>query len=103
VAAALTPTAIPVKATKPQKIAVKLTLTKPDAKSVSVCGEFNEWAPGATPMTQRQDGQWEAVLHLSPGRYQYKFVADGQWLSDPSARENIWNQHGSLNSVLTVS
>jgi 1,4-alpha-glucan branching enzyme len=91
------------KAAKPQTSAVKFTLTKPDAKVVSVCGEFNEWSVGTTPMKQRRDGQWETVLELKPGRYQYKFVVDGEWLSDPAARENVPNPHGSLNSVIAVS
>ena len=91
------------KASKPQTVSVKFTLTKPDAKSVSVCGEFNGWSVGATPMKRRRDGQWETVLELKPGRYQYKFVVDGEWLHDPVARESITNPHGSLNSVIAVS
>jgi hypothetical protein len=91
------------KASRPQTIAVKFALTNPDAKSVSVCGEFNGWSIGASPMKRRRDGQWETVLELNPGRYQYKFVVDGEWLTDPAARESIPNPHGSLNSVIAVS
>jgi 1,4-alpha-glucan branching enzyme len=97
------PPATALKPAKPQTVAVKLTLTKPDAKSVSVCGDFNGWSVGATPMKRRPNGQWETALELKPGRYQYKFVADGEWLSDPAARENVPNPHGSLNSVIAVS
>jgi 1,4-alpha-glucan branching enzyme len=91
------------KSARPQTVAVKFALNKPDAKSVSVCGEFNQWSIGAAPMKRRHDGQWETVLELAPGRYQYKFVIDGEWMPDPTARENIPNPHGSLNSVITVS
>jgi len=101
---ASSPAAAPaLKASKPQTVAVKFALTRPDAKSVSVCGEFNGWSVGATPMKRRRDGQWEAFLELKPGRYQYKFVIDGEWVADPTARENIPNPHGSLNSVIAVS
>ena len=73
-----------------------------DAKRVSLCGEFNGWSPDASPMTRQESGWWETALALRPGRYQYKFVVDGQWMNDPNARENILNQHGSLNSVVVV-
>jgi len=74
----------------------------PNAKRVSVSGEFNGWSPDATPMKRRSDGQWEKTLALKPGRYQYKFVVDGNWTHDPTARENVRNEHGSLNSVTEI-
>jgi len=42
------------------------------------------------------------TIAVRPGRYQYKFVADGQWLHDPKAQENVPDPHGSLNSVIEV-
>ncbi len=74
----------------------------PKAARVSVCGDFNRWSPEASPLKQQQDGRWHTTLALKPGRYQYKFVADGQWLHDPQAKENVPNVHGSLNSVIEV-
>ena len=32
----------------------------------------------------------------------YKFVVDGNWTHDPNARENVANEHGSLNSVTEI-
>jgi 1,4-alpha-glucan branching enzyme len=86
----------------PQPGHVRFQIFKPDAKQVHVCGEFNNWSPEATPLQRNPDGKWETALQLQPGRYQYKFVVDGQWVTDPNAIENIPNQHGSLNSLLTV-
>ena len=86
----------------PRAVKVSFALFNPEAKRVSLCGEFNEWSPDATPMKRREGGRWEADLALRPGRYQYKFVIDGQWLHDPAARENVPNQYGSLNSVMEV-
>jgi hypothetical protein len=88
--------------TTPKTVDVRFALSRPDSKRVSLCGEFNGWSPDATPMKQREGGRWEATLALRPGRYQYKFVVDGQWLHDPTARESLPNQHGSLNSVMDV-
>ena len=88
--------------TTPTTVNISFALRKPDAKQVSLCGEFNEWSPSATPMKRNNDGHWETSVALAPGRYQYKFVVDGQWLPDPGAQNNVPNQYGSLNSVLEV-
>jgi hypothetical protein len=84
-----------------QPCVVRLALFEPSAKQVSVAGAFNEWS--TTPLTRQEDGKWETTLGLAPGRYEYKFVVDGQWASDPSARENVVNEFGTLNSVIEVS
>jgi len=31
------------------------------------------------------------MVALAPGRYQYKFVADGERIPEPLAHENLWN------------
>jgi hypothetical protein len=77
-------------------------LKAPEAKQVLVCGEFNNWQPEAAPMKRRADGTWETSLTLRPGRYQYKFVVDGNWIHDPNAKMNVPNEHHSLNSVIEV-
>jgi hypothetical protein len=53
-------------------------------------------------MVRREGGVWQKSLTLPPGRYHYKFVADGQWMHDPASREKVPNEHGSLNSVIEV-
>ena len=83
-------------------VRVRFELLEPQAKKVSLCGGFNAWSPGATPMNRQKDGLWETSLALPPGRHEYKFVVDGQWLPDPNAQENVFNAHGTLNSVLVV-
>ena len=65
-------------------------------------GEFNGWAADGIPMRRYGDGDWETTVALAPGRYEYKFVVDGNWKHDPLARVNVWNQDGTLNSVAQV-
>jgi 1,4-alpha-glucan branching enzyme len=48
------------------------------------------------------DSVWKVSLPLKPGRYEYRFVVDGEWTSDPNARESAINDFGSTNSVLVV-
>jgi hypothetical protein len=95
------PQASPVAAVPPR---VKVTFVVVDlgAKQVSLSGEFNGWSPNATPMRRDSRGHWETTVELAPGHYQYKFVVDGEWIPDPLAHANVWNQHGTLNSVVEV-
>jgi hypothetical protein len=86
----------------PATAKITFTLNAPEANRVFLSGEFNAWSPDATPMHKQDGGQWAATLALAPGRYQYKFLADGEWIHDPEAWENVPNQHGSLNSVREV-
>lgn len=83
---------------------MKVTFVLPicDANRVSLSGEFNDWSPDTTPMKRYDDGHWETTIELAPGRYEYKFVRDGEWIPDLLARENVWNRHGTLNSVIEV-
>jgi hypothetical protein len=90
------------KSTAIKTVNVIFALLEPDAKQVSLCGDFNGWASHATPMKRHGDGHWETTVALAPGRYQYKLIVDGEWIADPLARENVWNQHGTLNSVVEV-
>ena len=71
-------------------------------KEVILTGSFNGWNEHAIQMNQTATG-WELRAELPPGRYEYKFIADGEWLHDPKAKENIPNEHNTLNSVLYVT
>jgi len=82
---------------------VSLELIKPDAKEVFVAGSFNGWKPEKTPLACVGDGRWSGDLAVKPGRHEYLFVVDGQWLPDPNAKESVGNPFGGRNSVLVVS
>jgi hypothetical protein len=53
-------------------------------------------------MRRSSTGIWAQELMLAPGRYEYLFLADGQWLLDPLAKEYIPNPFGGMNSLLDV-
>lgn len=100
-AAAVEP--VTLKAEAPQPPRVVLDLANPAAKQVSVAGSFNNWQPEKTPLAPAGNGRWESALNVEPGRYEYLFVVDGQWLPDPNAIESVANPFGGRNSVLRVS
>ncbi len=88
-----------------EKIPVAFAFTPPiAANTVTVAGTFNNWSPTANPMTgPDEDGIWTAVIHLEAGRYEYKFVVDGdKWYDDPSAAEHVSDPYGGKNSIVYV-
>ena len=89
--------------TSPKVSHVSLELVRPGAKNVCVAGSFNEWKPEKAPLVPMGNGRWVGDLTVNPGRYEYLFVVDGQWLPDPNAKETVQNPYGGRNSVLTVS
>jgi hypothetical protein len=85
----------------PEKAAggIRFTYTDPNAGGVSWAGEFNGWNTGATPMAKDAKGVWSVVIALPAGEHQYKFVVDGQWITDP---ENGATAGDMGNSVVRV-
>ena len=81
---------------------VVLELDLPNASQVFVAGQFNEWSLTKTPLERGADGIWRATLQLKPGKYEYKFYVDGQWLEDPTNPDKVPDPYGGNNSVLTV-
>jgi 1,4-alpha-glucan branching enzyme len=81
---------------------VTLAYDMPDARSVSVAGDFCNWQPGHYALKKDKQGRWKTTIALPPGRYEYRFVVDGQWLNDPSCAERAANEFGGENCVLRV-
>ncbi|MBI1342178.1 MAG: hypothetical protein GC171_04485 [Terrimonas sp.] len=68
------------------------------ANTVMLAGSFNNWNPEALPMTMTDSG-WIARVKLSPGKYWYKFIIDGNWTIDTDNRLNENDGYGNTNSV----
>jgi 1,4-alpha-glucan branching enzyme len=73
------------------------------AKQVLIAGDFNAWSGFSTPMQSRGEaGEWTMTLPLRPGRYRYRFVVDGKWVTDPFNARVERNQYGELDNVVEV-
>ncbi len=66
----------------------------PQAKSVSVVGDFNGWNPAAHPMERMPDGCWRLRLELHHGHHQYIFLVDGKPMLDPHAQGKVRRAQG---------
>lgn len=65
---------------------VRLIFDDPGARQVAVVGDFNGWAPTATPLRREAPShRWSAVIAMRDGDHRYAFVVDGaRWAPDPS-------------------
>ena len=90
----------PVVAAAPAQPKIRLELSKPGAQSVAIAGSFNSWQPEQAKTAG--NGGWVKELTIGPGRYEYMFVVDGQWMADPNAKEFAPNPFGGQNSVLVI-
>lgn len=90
---------------KARKKAITVVKFKPVEKStdVFIAGSFNNWNSGSMRMNRNEAGEFMAELDLQPGKYQYKFVVDGKWITDPGNAEKAADGLGGSNSLLTVS
>lgn len=71
----------------------------PDAKIVALAGTFNNWNQSQT-LCAREGGEWLCRVDLKPGKYTYKFVIDGNWITDPANPASENDGQGNTNSVL---
>ena len=81
---------------------VVFELKAPTATSVAVSGDFNNWDPKGLPLKKKRSGIWSVELSLQPGRYEYKFIVDGEWKIDPENKLTSPNPFGTENSVKEV-
>ena len=83
-------------------VRVQFVLVAPDAKSVAVVGDFNDWNPSATPLESAR-GMWTSEEVVTAGRHDYAFVIDGtRWIADPSAPRAPADELGGGYSVLVA-
>jgi hypothetical protein len=68
------------------------------AERVMLAGSFNNWSPQALSMN-RTDSGWIAQVKLGPGKYWYKFIVDGRWMTD---NDNLVKENDGLGNTNSV-
>lgn len=82
---------------------VNFEFNSPDARDVKIVGNFTDWETSPISMKKNLLGIWKASINLTPGRYEYKFLVDGEWKNDPRCLNCVPNNFGSYNCVIEVS
>ena len=96
------------KVKKTQKSRKKLISTEfvimvPEAQKVFLAGDFNNWNPREFSMRKFKNGSCKKKVKLKPGRYEYQFIVDGNWWTDPENLERSASPFGTENSVINVT
>ena len=73
----------------------------PNAESVILSGEFNDWNETKYQM-RKVNGCWIYNKRLSAGKHHYKFIVDGRWITDPTNAVVEFDGEGNINSVCMV-
>jgi copper chaperone CopZ len=88
---------------------IHLFFHAPETRSVFVAAFFNDWKTDGAPLHRHPNGNWDLEVSLAPGRYEDKFVVDGQWSCEPGSEHGNRddpkfgpNQFGTLNRILEV-
>ncbi len=75
----------------------------PEAESVSVVGDFNDWRANLHPMEWQADGSWHLRVPLNHGHHHYHFLVDGKPVLDPRAMGIARNEKNERVSLIAVS
>lgn len=87
-----------------ESVYVQFVISAPEARTVALAGDFNEWNPSIQLDDPDGDGLWTARVALEPGVHEYMFVIDGsEWRPDPNAVSYTDDGFGQRNSVLAVT
>lgn len=89
--------------TSPAPKEVSFNVAAPAAKDIYLVGDFNHWKINEESRLSRlDDGRWEKKLGLTPGRYKYKYIIDGEWTLDAQNNEREQNSFGTFDSVINL-
>jgi 1,4-alpha-glucan branching enzyme len=87
---------------RPKTKNIRFNFYAPEARAVSMVGDFNGWEVNSFPMKRDSKGSWKAGVSLQPGRYEYRFWVDFAWQDDPGTQEKVPNPFGSHNCIKIV-
>lgn len=82
---------------------VTFSVPAPQAKEVYLAADFNGWRLNTSSRMEQNNGCWIKRMKLTPGRYHYRFVVDGNWIDDPANPNKETNPFGEMNSLIEVT
>jgi hypothetical protein len=72
-----------------------------NAGRVILSGNFNGWRTDELFMQKTNNG-WQLPYVIGAGNYEYKFIVDGNWITDPANPLTVDNEGGTKNSYLII-
>jgi len=87
----------------PSKRRVTFSCVAPEAKAVSLAGDFTNWDRSPVALKKHVGGMWAKTISLEPGTYEYRLLVDGQWQDDPQCPQRVPNSYGTENCLRMVA
>jgi 1,4-alpha-glucan branching enzyme len=78
---------------------VVFRLKRPEAREVSVVGDFSDWKP--LPMVRNGDF-WKLRVPVEPGLHHFAFRVDGAWYVPEDAPGQVDDEFGRRDATLVV-
>lgn len=94
---------LPVPPKQPLEKIVVFDLDAPSQADVRIAGDFNNWNPETLFFSETfNESRWQKRFSLKPGSYRYKYLLDGQWISDPENDKTVDDSFGGSNSLINI-
>jgi 1,4-alpha-glucan branching enzyme len=81
---------------------VEFRIFKPDARMISLVGDFNNWNPENDLLEKGADGIWRLQKRLGRGTHRYKYIIDGRWHPDYNNSSSASDEMGSVCSLVRI-
>lgn len=75
----------------------------PQAEDLRIAGTFNNWDATKHRLRKDSNGCWRLALRLKQGRYEYRYLVDGNWENDQRPCACVPNAFGTWNCVIEIS
>ncbi len=75
----------------------------PPKTKIYVAGTFNNWNPTAIKLGYHGKGIYSAMVLLPLGKYEFKYIVNGEWCTGPDCSAQVSNGFGTNNNCLIVS
>ena len=86
------------------KFDIHWSYPNPRAQEVYLAGDFTNWGEGKQLMDRDENGGWYFDMVVPSGTvFKYKFVVDGEWLTDVNGPEFTGDGLGGKNTVINVN
>lgn len=86
-----------------KRVEIKYNEKDKNVRSIYIAGNFNDWSAEKDELIYNKElGIFKKVLFLPEGKYVYKFVVNGEWITDKTAEAFEPDGRGGKNSVLIV-
>jgi hypothetical protein len=88
-----------------EMVEVHFFLSAPDARTVHLAGDFNNWSSTGYEMRKNpENGTWEISVRLPRDKiYAYNFILDDErWIADPASDVQVDDGYGGQASLLSL-